>query len=380
MKKGDEKMIKLMHVIYGLNMGGAETLIKDYALKIDKNKFNIEILCLKHSVDSPYEELLSNHNIKVIYLCDKIKYKKNNKRIISKVVYKIKEYLVFKKIIRKEKPDIIHSHLSINSFIRFAKPNKSTKLFYTVHNEPSVLWKKSNLLEYVDFKATKWLVKKYKMRFLVLQDDMRKEVNKLFNVDNSIILNNGIDFSRFKNTNNKKQIKEELNIPSNSYIIGHIGRFEFQKNHDFLIDVFNEIYKKNNNSFLIMIGSGNEKENIEKKLKRLNLDNKYLILSNRLDIPNLLNIMDAFVFPSIYEGLGMVLIEAQKMKLPCFISDTIPDYAIISNLVTTLSLSESPKEWAEKIVNYKYPQSLIFNDYNWDMEIVIKKLEDIYLN
>ena len=102
-----------------------------------------------------------------------------------------------------------------------------------------------------------------------------------------------------------------------------------------------------------------------------------MILSNRSDIPDLLNAMDIFVFPSLHEGLGISLIEAQKMKLPCFVSEIIPQAAIISNLVTKLPLNDSQK-WVDTILNFKGIKNVELNDSDWNIEEIIKKLEKIY--
>ena len=116
------------------------------------------------------------------------------------------------------------------------------------------------------------------------------------------------------------------------------------------------------------------------KLKKNGLDNNYAIFSNRKDIPKLLKVMDAFVFPSLYEGLPLSLIEAQVSKLPCFVSDRIPEQATISNLVTRLSLDRTPKKWAEVILNYQKPKRIVVNDSEWDIREITKQLEQIYLD
>ena len=129
-----------------------------------------------------------------------------------------------------------------------------------------------------------------------------------------------------------------------------------------------------------MIGSGKEQKNIEQKLQDLGLMNSYMILSNRDDIPNLLNAMNVFIFPSKSEGLGIALIEAQEAKLPCFISNAIPDNAIISNLVLKMKLNINPDIWAKKILEYKVPSKICINDEEWDVKKVVQKVEKIYLN
>ena len=368
-------MIKLMHVIYGLNTGGAETLVKDYALKIDKSKFDLTILCLTKK-NSPYDLLLKDRNINVIYVSDYQKYI-NKKGVLFSLFNSIQRYFLVRKFIHKIRPDIIHSHLQINPYIKFSKPVKGTKLFYTIHSDPERYWpnKKGK-----DYKVTNYLVKKYNMRFICLHEEMIKKVNEMFGVNNSLILNNGIDFNRFdeKNVKDKSIIKNNLNIPQDSFVIGHVGRFIYEKNHTFLIDIFSQIYSKNKKAYLLMIGDGNKKDEIISKIESLHLEKRCLILSKRSDIPDLLKIMDCFVFPSIIEGLPVTLIEAQKMKLPCFVSDSISKYVTISNLITWLSLSESDEKWANMILDYKTPDIVKLNDKDWDINNVIKRLENIY--
>ena len=372
-------MKKLIQVIHDLSAGGAETLVKDYSLLINKEKFEVKVICF-YRRNSSYETLLDDNDIKVIYLSDYIKTDRT-KSPFHNLIFTIKMFFKFKKILKEENPDIMHTHLPINTLIKFARPSKSITIFHTVHNEPTILWRKNSLIRRIDFIDTKWLVKHNNMRFIVLHDKMRIEINKLFNVDNSIILNNGIDFSRFdrKKIRDRNEFRKELKIPKEAFVIGHVGRFTEQKNHEMLVDIFDEIHKKNVKAFLLMIGTGDLREKIEEKLKKKGLEKFYLILSNRSDIPDLLNIFDYFVFPSKFEGLPVTLIEAQKMELPCFISDKISNYSIISNLVTVLPINISSKQWATAIIDYKYPDKLILNSEEWDMKNVIKKLEKIYL-
>lgn len=366
-------MKKVFHVIHGLTTGGAETLVKDYALKIDKEQFDIHIICL-NKMNTIYEEILEKAGVDIVYLSNM-----PNSSFFSKLFCLIKKYHRLRKIVHNEKPDILHTHLPINNLIKYSKPYRNTTIIHTVHNEPKILWNKK-IRRKIDFLAAKYLVKKYNMRFIVLHEEMRKEINEMFNVNNSIVLNNGIDFDRFDKNKirDRDNFRNDLLIPKDAFVVGHIGRFNEQKNHRFLADIFYQIVKQKNNSYLLLIGDGEEKENIIHRLDDLGLKNKYLILSNRKDIPDLLNVMDAFVFPSIFEGLGIVLIEAQKMNVSCFVSEQVPSAATISNLVTKISLLKSAKEWANIIVKYKKPKKIEICGDEWDMNEVIKKLEKIY--
>ena len=115
-------------------------------------------------------------------------------------------------------------------------------------------------------------------------------------------------------------------------------------------------------------------------MPRFNIDCLYFVLFSMLFYYKPLKAMDCFVFPSLFEGLGIVLIEAQKMKKPCFISENIPKAAIISNLVNIISLSKMPKEWADIILKYKLPSKIVIDDKEWNIVDIVKKLQQIYLS
>ena len=369
-------MQKVVHFIHGLNTGGAETLVKDYALLLDKEKYDIQILCYEHS-DSPYEKLLRDSGINVIYVCDKMPFY-GKKSIFAKIINRIMQYMLIRRSIRKLAPDILHTHLIVNRYVKFSRPHPKTRIIHTVHNEPKKLWFNGKKERTKDLQAAKWLVKHYQMQFVVLHEKMRSEVNALFDVTNTIVLNNGIHYSKFEKIRSREIVRQDLRIPENAFVMGHVGRFTLQKNHRFLVEIFSEVYKRKNNAYLLMIGDGVEKQKIVDQLSEFALQGKYQILSNRLDIPDLLNAMDVFVFPSLFEGLGIAVIEAQKMKLPCVVSDQVPDAAGISNLVRFEKLSSSSEEWAEQVCTFSPKQVEYYNAEAWDMKNVILKLQDIY--
>lgn len=374
---------RVVHFIHGLNTGGAETLVKDYALGLDKSKYEVTILCYQH-YDSPYEKILEKAGIKVIYACDDMKLCGKN-GVIPKVINHYQLYFEIKKKLYELKPDIVHTHLTVNTYVKFAHLPKRVKMFHTVHSEPKALWNKNSLQRTRDYMAAKWLIKHRNQRMIVLHDAMKREVDQLFGVNNSIVLNNGIDFSKFDGAKNKSVMRSELGIPQNCFVVGHVGRFTDVKNHCFLIKVFEKIYESNKDAFLLLVGAGEDKEKIKQLLENSPLKNSYLILSNRSDVADIMKAMDVFVFPSKYEGLGIVLIEAQKSGLPCFASNQVPSFAKVTNLIKFCSLNENEEEWARdilKISDSDYRKELIAQGgevpTTWDIKNVIKKLEQIY--
>ena len=166
-----------------------------------------------------------------------------------------------------------------------------------------------------------------------------------------IYLHNGLDVDKFRFDSKIREIyRFKLNL-ENKLVIGHIGRFNEQKNHKFLIKIFKEVIKKRNDAVLVLVGDGNMKEEIQNYVKQLGLEELVMFLGVRKDIPELLFSMDAFLFPSFYEGMPNTVIEAQTTGLPCLISDSITKEAKVTSNVEfeTLDLDES--KWANHLLN-----------------------------
>ena len=165
------------------------------------------------------------------------------------------------------------------------------------------------------------------------------------------VLNNAIDAASYRYDLQKaSQMRQTLNIPQNALVIGHVGRFSPPKNHEFLVDIFAALDKKEQNVFLLLVGDGELRPKMEERVRSLGLADHVTFTGIRNDVPDLLQAMDVFVFPSHYEGLGIVAIEAQASGLPCVISDSIPNDCDLTDLVTRVSLTQSANTWAEKIL------------------------------
>jgi len=169
--------------------------------------------------------------------------------------------------------------------------------------------------------------------------------------DNFLIIKNAVDSSEFVfNSDRRKRIREELNLES-KLVIGHVGRFIAAKNHRFLIDIFKAIHDKKENSMLLLVGDGELRNSAEERVKELGLLNSVIFTGLRSDIPDLLHAMDVFVFPSLYEGLPVTLIEAQASGLPCIISDSITSEVCITPIMRPVSLAKPSSSWADIVIN-----------------------------
>ena len=253
---------------------------------------------------------------------------------------------------------------------------KNVRLIYTCHNLPKWFFDGKRKKE---GKAAESLIRNNNMQIVALHKDMQLEINARFHIDNTVIIRNGIDFNRFTNIQESKEnIRQKLNIPQDAYVIGHVGRFSDVKNHSFLIDCFNKAVKKNDKAFLLLVGSGPSKEGIVYKVNTLGLSDRVLFLEHRTDIPQLMKAMDVFDLPSKFEGLPVVLIEAQVAGLPCVVSDVINPESFNTKNITKLSLNDSLEIWADNLLNPVGNISEWGDISEYDMNKEIKKLEKLY--
>lgn len=202
--------------------------------------------------------------------------------------------------------------------------------------------------------------------------------------NNVYILNNAIDTSKFIYSNIKREeMKKKLKL-NDSLVIGHVGRFNEQKNHRFLIDIFLEISKLRDDAKLLLIGNGPLENEIVKKVSELKLNSKVMFLGRREDISDLMQCMDVFLLPSLYEGLPLVAVEAQTIGLPCVISTEITREVELCNTLF-IDLSENSKIWAKKILKHieyfnRKDESDKIKECGFDVDVVSKQIERFYLD
>lgn len=168
------------------------------------------------------------------------------------------------------------------------------------------------------------------------------------------IINNGVDINRFSfNAESRNTIRQKLDIPNDVILVGNVGNFWGKgKNQSFVVKVFNELYQKNNNYRLCLIGDGSLRVSVEKQVEEFGLKDKVFFIGAINDVDEYLNAIDLILMPSLYEGLPLTLIEQQANGLQCVCSDTITTEADKTGNLKYISLEESAKEWAQKIVSF----------------------------
>ena len=151
----------------------------------------------------------------------------------------------------------------------------------------------------------------------------------------------------------RNEIRKEYKL-EDKYVIGHVGRFQYQKNHEFLVDVFNEYLKLDNKAVLMLVGQGEGEEAIRQKVADLGMTENVMFMGVRSDVNKLLQAMDIFVLPSHFEGLPLVLVEAQSAGLPCYVSkDVITKESDVTGNIEFISLDDGDKKWAQIIYDNK---------------------------
>ena len=225
-------------------------------------------------------------------------------------------------------------------------------------------------------------------RAIVLKDDIvciacGKEAGKwMFGRRPFTIINNSIDKEKYRfNLTNREEIRKKYKISKNEVLIGHVGRFTTQKNHDKLIDIFFDYHKINPNSKLMLLGEGQLFSEIKSKVEFLDLDSCVIFCGNQIEIEKYYSAFDIIVFPSKFEGLPFVLVEAQASGCPCLISDTITNEAIVSDIVCVESITSNSNAWIdllEKMLSRNtkretYADNVAMSGYGLDTSVSMLK-------
>lgn len=349
--------------------GGVEAVVMNYYRNIDRNKVQFDFICDEDSKYIPREEIekLGGKIILIPPYQKPFKYHKELKKVLKERNYKI-----------------VHSHISTMSFFSLwaAKSAKVPVRIVHAHSTTNKQEKKKNLMKQV----LRPFSKVFANRYFCCSELAGRWLfgNKTYNQGKVYLLNNAIDVDKFKyNEKVRKAKRKELNIKDKDLVIGHIGRFVKQKNHEFLIDIFNEIHKQNKNTILLLAGDGPLKEEIQNKVKKLGLEKNIQFLGQRNDANELYQAMDAFVLPSLYEGLPVVGVEAQAAGLPCFFSTDMTKETKVLDSTKFIELSKSPKEWADIIIkelnNFKRKDmTKEITNKNFNIKNEAKKIEEKY--
>lgn len=358
-------MIRVLHVLNNLGYGGAEAFIMNIYRNIDRDKIQFDFLVRSH-LNEKYEE--------------EIKKLGGNIYITSPFPKKIiKNYKETKQFFKEnyKKYNIVHVHANSLLYMLPLKLAKKYEIRTRIIHSHST--QSQSIIFKIIHKFNKIRINKYANVFFACTPDAGKWMFKT----NFSVINNAIDIDKYKyDSQVRVKIRKELNI-QNKLVIGHVGRLTKVKNHLFLLRIFKEILKINNNAMLLLVGDGELKSELEKQCYELNIEKKVIFLGNKSNVNEYLNAMDIFVFPSLYEGLGISVIEAQCSGLPCIVSENIPKEAFLTDDIHVISLTTPIEQWVNKILKYscnykRLDISRTVAEAGFDIKNNAKKIQQFY--
>lgn len=364
-------MKKLLYVIPCLKGGGIEKLLFEWIKRIDLSVYQVTVAVLGAADDAQLDQL-ENMNVVVLVLNSRYR------EIIRRVRF-------FKELFKKNNYNIVHVNTMVSFDVLPLIIAKHYGIGIRIFNCHAIFQYDTVVKKIINLICRKQIVSA-STHILACSNEAGKSIfGKIENKKISYkVLKNGIDIDLFKfNADARECYRKKFNIENNT-VYGHIGRFNPVKNQEFLINLMPEILKRDKSAKLILIGNGQTKEKCRKLTLELGLDNYVVFLDNRDDVNKLYHAMDIFLLPSIYEGFGLVLLEAQTSGLPCLCSDAIVDEAAITAAFERLPLSESKENWAdcaEKLLNEKIDRENAWcstEQAGYDIMSMVERLLCIY--
>ena len=331
--------IRVLHVIGIMNRGGAETMIMNLYRHIDRSKVQFDFVENSRESAAFDEEILGLGGR--IYRCPHY----NGKNHFTYV----KWWNDFFKAHPKEYP-IVHGHLGSTAAI-YLSIAKKYGAYAIAHSHSSGT--DHSLRSYL-YQMMSYNTRNVADYFFACSEAAGKDRfgRKVISGDHYAVLNNAIDVNHFSyNSRVREVVRDELGIGQNQLVVSHIGRYTKEKNHEFILKIFSELRKLGLGARLLMIGDGTLRTHIMQMAEQASLSSDVIFTGVRSDVERLMQAMDVFVLPSLYEGLPVTMVEAQAAGLPCIISDKVPPECILTEgLVDVMPLSASPGAWAEKIL------------------------------
>ncbi|MEK5435775.1 MULTISPECIES: glycosyltransferase family 1 protein [Paenibacillus] len=366
-------MVKIVYFMTPLSNGGIEKMVISWIEHMNANEVHIDIVPqgIKNEEAKRHLESLG---------CNIYNMPLRQRNIIQKISF-------IRKLFKSNHYDIVHVHTSVAfDFLPLVIAKYFSIKHRIMHSHNTNTFNNSYIKKWTQ-NISKFFSRYYATHFFACSKDAgynmfgEKKIK-----DKLIVVKNGIEVEKFKfNAYKRKQIRDEYGL-SEKIVFGHIGRFNKQKNHNFLIETFYQITKLRENVILLLIGEGELVGNCKRQVEELGISDKVFFLGVRKNVNDYLQAMDIFMFPSLYEGLGVVLIEAQCSGLPCIVSKEIVDEAILTDKIEKIDLKLTALDWANIAVDRINSEEMrnnawidvMKNDYS--IKSSSEWLEHFYLN
>lgn len=380
-RKRQVEKIKVLNIVYTLKYGGVQTLAMNLFRNIDRERFQIDFLVVKPLGDEHfYDREVSSLGGNIIAVGNF-----NTNKIGKYISYEKGIY----RAIKEGNYDVVHinsGHIHTLPELVAAKRLGVKNIITHSHNGKLTPSAKFYRLR----SAIQGIYKNVAPRlatYLLTCSDLAAEwaySQKAIESGKVIQIKNGIIPEMFRYSEEKRRaFRDRLKI-GDELVLGHIGRFTVQKNHKFLIEVFSEVKKKKPDAKLVLCGDGELINDVKTQAEELGIISDIIFMGVTRDVPEVLSGIDAFVFPSLFEGLPVVGVEAQASGVPVFASDTITKDVVVTPVWHTISLTTSVSQWADEIVDGckdNRPDTVeMIKEAGFDIRETANKIEKIYLN
>lgn len=357
--------IRILHVVTYMGRGGLETMIMNYYRHIDRSKVQFDFL-VHRDFRADYDDEIESLGGQIFRIPQLIPW---SKRYLNTLEQFFRSHPAYK---------IVHVHQDCLSSVILKVAQTCGVPVRIAHSHNS---NQDKNLKYLIKLFYKKQIPTYATQLFACGKDAG---DWMFDGAPYQVMNNAIDTQQYIfNAESRSRIRNEFAISADAFVMGHVGRFHPQKNHGFLLDIFVEVKRLNKNAVLLLVGDGDLRAEMEQKAAILGISDCVVFAGVRSDVPDLMQAMDCFVFPSLYEGLPVTLVEAQAAGLPCLVSDGVPVECAKTNLVKHIPLSASTTQWAEEILKTQHISRQNTKDQivqaGYDIEANAQWLQNYYL-
>lgn len=327
-----EKPVRVLQVVTHMERGGLETMLMNYYRHMDRSKVQFDFLVHRQQRAAYDDEIEALGGI-IHRLPRLVPWSVSYRRALNAFFADHPEYR------------IVHVHQDCLSAV-ILKAAKNNGVPVRIGHSHSSSQDKD--LKY----PIKLLYKRLIPRFATdLFACGEKAGDWMFGTARYHVIKNAIDAAAYSyHAPTAQRVRSELGIEADAWVVGHVGRFSYPKNHKFLVEIFGHLHQKEPKARLLLVGDGDLRSQTEEAVRALGLEHAVIFTGIRSDVPVLMQAMDLFLFPSLYEGVPLTMIEAQAAGLPCCISDRVPIECKLTESVCQISLKQTAAQWAEEII------------------------------
>lgn len=361
-------MIRILHVLSSLDAGGVEKLLQNYYERLDREQFHFDFI-VHGRRKGMLEDFFRQQGSRIFH-------------VVPKSLNPVGNFRQMKRIIRSGHYDVVHCHQDVMSAVPLYLAAGSGVPVRIAHSHVADVPGKKLIK-----RSLKGVMKASATHYMACSEPAGTWLfgARIVGGARFRVLKNAIDERSFLfRMDLRQQVRKELGI-GGTFVVGSVSRFTFEKNHEFLLEIFREVLKREPAAVLLLVGDGPLKNKVLGRAGQMGIRDRILFLGIRPDVGRLMQAMDVFVLPSRYEGFGMVLLEAQVSGLPCFASrHVVPAECNVTGEVEYIPLERGAGVWAERILRRRdaerHDNSQVIRAGGYEIGSAAAGLEEYYLS